>query len=324
MHAGKLTALAIAVLASFAGDRASAQARLDYSQSPNYGSRTITPGFTPDPIRVEVTSGGSLNVAAMNLAPGCTGFATASPDFNFRLSAADSFLRVFMDAGNEDTTLIINRPDGSWVCADDVYGVNPSIDFANAAPGVYNVWIGSYRSNVRARGTLAITELRSVQPGQLAGVGGTTTAPSGAPSAALDVSARPNFGARTLAPGFTPDPSRVNVVSGGNIDASTIGLPAGCRGWVTRAPDFNVTLTGTSSSLRIFVNRTPRNADVTLIINRADGTWVCGDDSYGTLNPSVDLPNAGPGLYNVWVGSYREGTTVRGRLNVTELDSQHP
>lgn len=323
MQAGKLTALAVAVLATFAGDRAFAQGRLDYHQSPNYGARNVSPGFTPDPIRIEVTSGGSLDVSAMNLAPGCTGFATASPDFNFTLSAADAFLRVFMDAGNEDTTLIINRPDGSWVCADDVYGVNPSIDFANAAPGVYNVWVGSYRSNVRARGTLGITELRNVHPGQLSGVGSAPT-PQPAAGGALDVSARPNFGSRTLAPGFVPDPSTVNVVSGGNLDASTLGLPAGCRGWVTRAPDFNLTLNGSSGSLRIYVDRTPRNADVTLIINRADGTWVCGDDSYGTLNPSVDLPNAGPGLYNVWVGSYREGTTVRGRLNVTELESRHP
>ncbi len=314
MDFGKITALALAVLTTLAGQSASAQSRLDVGRTPNYGARSVTPGFTPDPIRVAVTSCGSLNVAAMGLGAGCTGFATAAPDFNFTLTSADAFLRVFMDAGNDDTTLIINKPDGSWVCADDVYGVNPSIDFNGAQPGLYNVWVGSYRSNVRARGTLGITELASVHPGQLSGVSG----------AALDVTANPNFGSRTLAPGFVPDPATVSVVSGGSIDASTLGLPGGCRGWVTRAPDFNLSLTGTSGSLRIFINGTSGGEDVTLIINRADGSWACGDDSYGTLNPSVDLPNAGPGLYNVWVGSYREGTTVRARLNVTELASQHP
>lgn len=320
MHSIKLSALAITLLASLGAQTASAQSRLDVAARPNYGARNVAPGFTPDPIQIPVTSGGTLDVSAMGLGAGCTGFATASPDFNFTLGARDSFLRVFMDAGAEDTTLIINRPDGSWVCADDVYGVNPSIDLRDARPGLYNVWVGSYRSTTRAHGTLGITELESVHPGQLTGVGAAPVAPS----AALSVSAAPNFGARTLAPGFVPDPSVVNVVSGGSIDASTAGLPSDCRGWVTSAPDFNLVLTGRSSSLRIFVNGTHQGEDVTLVINRADGTWICGDDSYGTLNPSIDLPNAAPGTYNVWVGSYRQGTTVRAALNVTELASQHP
>lgn len=310
-------AVVLSVLSSFAATSAFAQGRLDVSRAPNYGARTIAPGFTPDPIQVQVTSGGNLNVAAMNLAPGCTGFATASPDFNFTLSANDSFLRVFVEA-NDDTTLIINKPDGSWVCADDTYGTNPGIDLSNAPRGLYNVWVGSYRSAARASGTINITELRSVVPGATAGVGG-----GGGGGGALDVTGNPNFGSRTLAPGFVPDPAVIRVTSGGSIDAGSAGLPAGCGGWVTSQPDFNLVLTGTSASLRFFVDGTPSGADVTLIVNRADGSWVCNDDSYGGLNPTVDLPGAAPGTYNVWIGSYRQGTTVRGRLNVTELD-HHP
>lgn len=306
-------ALVVSMCSALVATAASAQSRLDVSRAPNYGARNVTPGFTPDPIQVAVTSGGSLNVEAMRLGAGCRGFATAAPDFNFTLTGADSFLRVFVDAGSQDTTLIINRPDGSWVCADDTYGLNPGIDFNNAQPGVYNVWVGSYQASTRAAGTINITELTSVVPGA-------RPAPTGA---ALDVTGTPNFGSRTLAPGFVPDPAVVQVVSGGSIDAETAGLPSGCTGWVTRQPDFNLVLTGNSPSLRVFVDGTARGQDVTLIINRADGSWICGDDSYGGLNPTIDLANATPGTYNVWVGSYRQGTTVRARLNITELD-RHP
>ena len=93
------------------------------------------------------------------------------------------------------------------------------------------------------------------------------------------MTATPNFGSRTVAPGFVPDPITVPVVSGGSLNAETSGLPAGCTGWVTRQPDFNVVLTGTSPSLRVFIDGTTASEDVTLIINRADGSWNCGDGS---------------------------------------------
>ncbi len=108
-----------------------------------------------------------MNVAQQNLAAGCTGFATARPDFNFTLSGNSSFLRVYVDAvqQNKDTTLAINTADGRWICNDDSHGGNrPAIDLNNAGPGVYNVWIGSYESGVQARGRLNITELASNHP----------------------------------------------------------------------------------------------------------------------------------------------------------------
>jgi hypothetical protein len=54
-----------------------------------------------------------------------------------------------------DTTLVINAPDGSWICADDVNGVNPAVSI-NAA-GQYDVFVGSYDGGLHA-GTLEVTE----------------------------------------------------------------------------------------------------------------------------------------------------------------------
>ncbi len=136
-----------------------------------------------------------------------------------------------------------------------------------------------------------------------------------------------NFGASTFATGFMPDPRRINVTSGGTIDARTLNLGAGCVGFVTARPDHILHFSGTSTNLRFFVRvpgaRASQRTDTTLLINGADGSWHCNDDSYGGANPTVNIPNAGAGQYDIWVGSYVSGANARGALNITELD-RHP
>lgn len=309
-----LSSAAVAAIA-FGGSHASAQGRLNVAGSPNYGERVVTHGFLPDPVTVRATSGGTLDVRAMGLGSGCGGFATSQPDLNVRFNGNASFLRFFFDGAGADATLIVNLPDGRWVCNDDASGLDPMIDLTNAGPGLYNIWVGSYRATDRITGTLGITELSNVRPG--------AAVPAAAPSG-LDVTATPNFGSQTISPGFTPDPASVNVISGGGLDVAGENLGSGCTGWATRAPDFNVRWTGSTNLLRFFLDNVQNNADTTLIVNLPDGRWLCNDDSFGGLNPTVDVRNAGAGLYNVWVGSYRQGEQARGRLNVSELDSRHP
>ncbi|MBI5515588.1 MAG: peptidase S1 [Deltaproteobacteria bacterium] len=139
---------------------------------------------------------------------------------------------------------------------------------------------------------------------------------------ALQVGGRTaNFGVHALSPGFMPDPRHINIVSGGNIDARGLGLGPGCVGWVTRQPDAIIRLSGNSPNLRVYVTAA---SDTTLLVNTANGQWRCNDDSYGGTNPTVDLTGAGPGQYDVWVGSYRNGDQARGQLHITELSSNHP
>lgn len=139
---------------------------------------------------------------------------------------------------------------------------------------------------------------------------------------------RANFGTSSLRAGFVPDPRVVAVTSGGNINASTLNLGAGCVGYVTRTPDHILNLRSPSSNLRIYVvvpgARASSNTDTTLLVNTASGGWVCNDDSYGGANPTVNIPNAAAGQYDIWVGSYVQGANIRGSLRITELDSNHP
>jgi hypothetical protein len=80
------------------------------------------------------------------LKSGCRGYATAAPDFNINYSAGGYQLNVYAKS-DSDITLIVNAPDGSWYCSDDVYGTHPHVNFSSPMSGLYNVWIGTYFSD---------------------------------------------------------------------------------------------------------------------------------------------------------------------------------
>ena len=110
---------------------------------------------------------------------------------------------------------------------------------------------------------------------------------------------------------------------GRSVDTSYLG--GGCLGWASQAPDFEVNYTAASSSLRFYFVADTVGDDTTLIISDPTGNWVCGDDSYGTRNPTVDFTGTAPdGVYDIWIGSYSAGAGVTGTFYVTELDANHP
>lgn len=157
----------------------------------------------------------------------------------------------------------------------------------------------------------------------IAGVLGFTAMPhqAGAQQSQLATNSNSaNFGVHALRAGFTPDPKVINVRSGGSINASSIGLPSGCNGYVTRQPDAVINYTGrpATSLLRLYVLAA---GDTTLVVNDGAGNWHCNDDSSGGRNPQVDIANPPAGHYDIWVGSYQSGQQIAGTLNITELTS---
>jgi hypothetical protein len=141
--------------------------------------------------------------------------------------------------------------------------------------------------------------------------------------AGLDFSLDPNYGSRALTSGFSPDPQSVSVTSGGDVDVSS-ALGSGCGGYATSAPDFRVMYTSGSFSLLRFYFVASGGGDTTLIVNAPDANWYCNDDSFSTLNPTVDFQNPSSGTYDIWVGSYASGQFVSGTLYITEVTSNHP
>lgn len=119
----------------------------------NFGSITLNSGFTPDPYRVNVVAGGSLNAPG-----GCAGSISDAPDFELTYNAG-SLPLAFRTSSNSDTTLIINDPAGNWVCDDDSGGNrNAQVVFRGPRSGVYDVWVGTFGGGT-AQAELQITEL---------------------------------------------------------------------------------------------------------------------------------------------------------------------
>lgn len=134
---------------------------------------------------------------------------------------------------------------------------------------------------------------------------------------------RSNFGRGALSGGFMPDPFTTRITSGGNLDVSNMSLASGCAGFVTAQPDYILDYTEARGFLRLYF-AAQGGGDTTLVVNDAAGHWHCNDDSFGGVNPTVDISHPPSGQYDIWVGSYRAGETVQGTLHVTEMRSRHP
>jgi hypothetical protein len=129
----------------------------DYSLPAVSGSVTLNAGFTPDPYRVSVTPGGSIE-AQSAVSSSCRGYISNAPDFELTYRAGDWPLILTVEA-SADTTLVVNGPDGQWYCDDDGgEGMNPLIRFGNPQSGTYDIWIGTYSGGLSS-GTLLITEV---------------------------------------------------------------------------------------------------------------------------------------------------------------------
>jgi hypothetical protein len=319
---------------------AQAQVGLDGTAPPRFGEVNLGEiSSYPDPFIITIVAGGPLDAAQQNLPEGCVGFVASNPDFRINLADEMELFRIFF-ASTGDTTLIVQQPDTSFLCADDsgIGGqpLNPMLDIENAAVGTYSIWIGTFRESDLLGGYLVATFSPDTLPSQIVSplLGnvvasaeeiegrGDTDCVGG-----MNFTCAPNYGEVELASGFTDDPFTVQTRSGGPVSVVDQGLPQGCRGYVTSAPDFRLRLTSQSPRLRIFYVADEAGADTTLVINTTTGAWACNDDSpTGTLNPMVELTDAEAGQYDIWIGSYDEGEFHSGTLYITEqeLDPSNP
>lgn len=147
---------AVAAIAVMAPQSAVAQ---DYSRAPNYGSVRLSAGFTPDPHRVSITAGGSIDAyTGTDLPAACVGKISNAPDYRVTYSNAGGLPLVFRTLSSRDTTLVINGPDGRWSCDDDSYGdLDAEVRFNRPQSGVYDIWVGTFGEQT-ASATLLVTE----------------------------------------------------------------------------------------------------------------------------------------------------------------------
>lgn len=107
-------------------------------------------------------------------------------------------------------------------------------------------------------------------------------------------------------PGFSPTPIRATGIAGGPTEGSSSA--SGCTGFFPTTPQHVLKISRRVPQLRVMVDGVDR--DLTLAIHAPDGQWLCNDDSgdpmFG-LNPAVDMPGAGPGEFEVFVGTFSSG-----------------
>jgi hypothetical protein len=287
---------ALSVLGS--GPSSLSAQNLDPDGDPYYETLTLSSGFSDDPRTIEVRAGGEGS--AEGLGSGCSGSMGMRPDVRLHYEAGTTFpLNVYVTSQEGDLTLVVRRPDGTWICSDDYEGLDPAVLLEAPTSGQYDIWVGVYGGGY-GQGTLYVSEL---DPDFAL-----------ATEDQLDLGAEPRYSTLSLSSGFSDDPRSVNLQAGGSLKVGDLG--AGCVGSVDAAPHVRIQYeAGTVLPLNLYA--TSDAADLTLIVNLPDGTWMCSDDYVGE-HPAVLIERPESGQYDAWVGVYRGGSAA-GTLFVSEL-----
>ena len=110
----------------------------NHNANPRYGQVSLQAGFMPDPHVRNLTAGGSINTSH------CPGPSYVANEPDYRLNWGGGNLNIYA-ISSSDTTLVINKADGSWECNDDGgSGLNPLITISQA--GRYDIYVGTYSS----------------------------------------------------------------------------------------------------------------------------------------------------------------------------------
>jgi hypothetical protein len=264
------------------------------------------------------------------------------------------YLHIFV-VSQGDTTLVVRGQNGAVYCNDDGgggYGLNPSLDMNGLPPGRYDIFVGSYSNGSVSPYTLFATENAGMNPNTVNAMGtatpmgnpqntgngsgwgqGTTqqqqtgtqqtgTQQMGTPQGAtgLRTDLPPTSGRIAIHGSLRRAEARTARIANATQNASSVRGNGTCRGWIAEAPSFVVTIDQPQPFLRLFLNSA---ADTTLVVQYPDGHAECSDDSYGTLQPSVEgqFP---AGTYYVWAGIYRSGMERPYRLSITANGGEHP
>lgn len=134
-----------------------------FAQAANFSSLTLSLGFPPSTGIVTGFTGGGYSLSAIanrdRYNRHCIGFGDPSPDHIIVLEKDFPRLKIQVNSGGHDTTLLIQGSDGSIRCGDDT-GSNKdaSVEDTNWKAGTYRVWVGVFNPGVERRYTLSIEE----------------------------------------------------------------------------------------------------------------------------------------------------------------------
>jgi len=129
-----------AVLAVIGAGGVAAQ---NYNLRPSFGTANLRFNFAPDPFVVNVTAGGTIPAERIG-GPGCVGTIAQPPDVRLNYQAGGGLPLWIGARSAADVTLVVNLPNGRWICNDDFQGTNPGIILRQPMSGQYDIWVGNY------------------------------------------------------------------------------------------------------------------------------------------------------------------------------------
>jgi hypothetical protein len=280
-------------------------------------------GFVLDPFLVSVNGGGDVD--ASTLADGCTGYISENPILTVDWSGETDFVDVFFYS-EHDPVLVIQTPDGGYLCNDDASDalLDPQIKLEAPAPGRYNFWVGSYDEGQLIPGILVLTARPNVTAGSF-DLGDLVH--RGAISeddvqeteqTKLDELAKIQAETEITAPEEGTDTLSADVVADGEIPAFDIRVDDQiCNGYISQEPAFGFNEDGNADLLRVFVEA---DADATLFLARGTDDIWCNDDAEPgvNLNPMVEIENPEAGDYFVYVGRLSLDEPITATVTATE------
>lgn len=237
----------------------------------------------------EGVAGGALE--ATTLGGNCRGRIPAIP--HLTLVMRDHRRVVLTTASNQDLTMVVRDASGALHCDDDSGDSNQPRIESYVAPGVLQVWVGTFSGDARPPFTLSV---------QSEATNGVTPLPNGlSPMSPPTVTALDldRAGAVTHLAGVTS----------GSLSARTI-LP-GCAGYLSPSPQLRLT----SAARRRVTVTASSHMPITMVLRGPDGDMQCVDGR-GSGSPSLeaDFP---VGATAVWIATPSPSARAPFRLDVT-------
>jgi hypothetical protein len=261
---------------------------------PAYGDISWSPG--QEAASIAILAAGAM--PADWLSSGCSGYISPAPSARLVLEAGGD---VAIAAGSdEDLTLVVRGPDGTISCNDDgADSFNPGLTLTDAAPGAYEIWVGTYSAGVGHPATVihVADEFITANP--------FVVTPDPMLAAAQSV---------RLRAGFDDDPRRVAVRAGG--EAALDGLGDSCFGYASAEPDVAVNYSAGDYDLYFMMTS---EADGVMAVRTPSGEYLCNDDQVG-LDPGVQIEDPETGEYLIWAGLLGDNRrVVDGEVTISEI-----
>ena len=134
------------------------------SQAANFDTLTLSAGFPKQKGTAAGYTGGSFSLPSIansdrNNKP-CLGFGgSKTPDYIINLETDFPNLKVAVNSGNKDTTLVMRGPNNLILCGDDTgSSKDASVEATNLKAGKYEIWVGTIEAGKNWNYTLTVTE----------------------------------------------------------------------------------------------------------------------------------------------------------------------